>query len=120
MKAIWNGVVVAESDDIVTVEGEHYFPQAALKSEYTSFSNHRTSDWKGQAYYQSLFVNGEMKADAEWPERLGAAQHRLICRHCRAFSANDARLSAILSRYQDRLTQPDEPPRRPDGSSTPP
>ena len=66
MKAIWNGVVVAESDDIVTVEGEHYFPQAALKSEYTSFSNHRTSDWKGQAYYQSLFVNGEMKANAVW------------------------------------------------------
>ena len=66
MKAIWNGVVVAESDDIVTVEGEHYFPQAALKSEYTSFSNHRTSDWKGQAYYQSLFVNGEMNTDAVW------------------------------------------------------
>ena len=59
-------------------------------------------------------------AEAEWPERFGAAQHRLMCRHCRAFSANDARLSAILSRYQDRLTQPDEPPRRPDGSSTPP
>lgn len=66
MKAIWNGVVVAESDDIVTVEGEHYFPQAALKSEYTSFSNHRSSDWKEQAYYQSLLVNGEMKADAVW------------------------------------------------------
>jgi uncharacterized protein (DUF427 family) len=66
MKAIWNGVVVAESDDIVTVEGEHYFPQATLKREYTSFSNHRSSDWKGQAYYQSLMVNGEMKPDAVW------------------------------------------------------
>lgn len=66
MKAIWNGVVVADSDDIVTVEGEHYFPKAALKSEYTSFSNHRTSDWKGQAYYLSLFINGEMFPDAVW------------------------------------------------------
>ena len=66
MQASWNGAVIASSDDIVTVEGEHYFPEAALKSEYTSFSNHRSSDWKGQAYYQSLFVNGEMKADAVW------------------------------------------------------
>ena len=65
MKAIWNGVVVAESDDIVTVEGEHYFPQAALKSEYTSFSNHRSHcHWKGEAHYYSLFVDGEMNTDA--------------------------------------------------------
>ena len=69
--------------------------------------------------YVFKLTSGQL-ADAEWPERFWAAQHRLICRHCRAFSANDARLSEILSRYQDRLTQPDEPPRRPDGSSTPP
>lgn len=47
MKAIWNGVVIAESDDTVVVEGNHYFPMAALKREYTTFSNHRTScPWK--------------------------------------------------------------------------
>ena len=69
--------------------------------------------------YVFKLTSGQL-ADAEWPERFWAAQHRLICRHCRAFSANDARLSAILSRYQDQLTQPDEPPLRPDGSSTPP
>ena len=76
MKAIWNGVVVAESDDIVTLEGNHYFPQDALKREYTTFSNHRTSCiWKGQAYYLSLFANGEMKPDAIWyyPEPTEAA-----------------------------------------------
>jgi uncharacterized protein (DUF427 family) len=67
MKAIFNGTVVAESDDIVTLEGNHYFPKASLKSEYTTFSNHRTScTWKGQAYYLSLLVNGEMKPDAVW------------------------------------------------------
>ena len=50
MKAIWNGVVIAESDDIVTLEGNHYFPRHALKDEYTTFSNHRSSCvWKGQA-----------------------------------------------------------------------
>ena len=76
MKAIWNGVVVAESDDIVTIEGNHYFPEASLNKAYTSFSNHRTSCiWKGQAYYLSLFVNGEMKPDAIWfyPEPTEAA-----------------------------------------------
>jgi len=66
MKAIFNGVVVAESDDTVLVEGEHYFPEASLKREYTSFSNHRTSNWMGQARYYSLLVNGELKPDAVW------------------------------------------------------
>lgn len=66
MKAVWNGVVIAESDDIVIMDGDHYFPQSSLNSAYTSFSNHRTSDAKGQAFYQSLFVNGEMKPDAVW------------------------------------------------------
>jgi uncharacterized protein (DUF427 family) len=67
MKAIWNGVVVAESDDIVVLEGNHYFPEASLNRAYTTFSNHRTSCiWKGQAYYLSLLVNGEMNPDAIW------------------------------------------------------
>jgi uncharacterized protein (DUF427 family) len=76
MKAIFNGVVVAESDDTVLVEGEHYFPEAALKREYVSFSNHRTSNWMGQARYYSLLVNGELKPDAVWyvPEPTEAAR----------------------------------------------
>ena len=76
MKANFNGTVVADSDDIVTLEGEHYFPRAALKDEFVSFSNHRSSNWMGQAQYLSLFVNGEMKPDAVWfyPEPTEAAQ----------------------------------------------
>jgi uncharacterized protein (DUF427 family) len=76
MKATWNGVTLAESDDTVVVEGNHYFPENSLKREYVSFSNHRTScPWKGQAYYYSLFVNGEMNPDAVWyyPEPSEAA-----------------------------------------------
>ena len=42
MKAIWNGVVVAESDDTVVVEGNHYFPESALQREFFTFSNHKT------------------------------------------------------------------------------
>ncbi|MEY4767149.1 MAG: hypothetical protein RI907_3822 [Pseudomonadota bacterium] len=66
MKAIFNGTVVAESDDIVTLEGEHYFPRASLDEKYVTFSNHRSSNWMGQAHYLSLFVNGEMKPDSVW------------------------------------------------------
>jgi uncharacterized protein (DUF427 family) len=67
MKATWNGCVLAESDDTVLVEGNHYFPASALRREYTSFSNHKTScAWKGQASYYSLMVNGEVNTDAVW------------------------------------------------------
>ena len=67
MKAIWNGTVIAQSDDIVLVEGNHYFPQDALKREFTTFSNHKTMcHWKGQASYLSLIVNGDMNTDAVW------------------------------------------------------
>jgi uncharacterized protein (DUF427 family) len=67
MKAIWNDTVIAESDDTVVVEGNHYFPEAALKREYVTFSNHKTTcHWKGQASYYSLIVRGEMNPDAVW------------------------------------------------------
>ena len=67
MKAVWKGVVIAESEDTVVVEGNHYFPASALKREYTTFSNHKTScPWKGQASYYSLLVDGELNTDAVW------------------------------------------------------
>jgi len=67
MKASWNGCVIAESNDTVLVEGNHYFPDSSLKREYVSFSNHKTScAWKGQASYYSLMVNGELNTDAVW------------------------------------------------------
>lgn len=67
MKAIWKGAVIAESDDTVVVEGNHYFPASALKREYVTFSNHRTTcAWKGQASYYSLMVDGELNPDAAW------------------------------------------------------
>lgn len=67
MKATWKGVTVAESDDTVVVEGNHYFPEAALKREFFTFSNHKTTcHWKGQASYLSLLVDGEMNTDAAW------------------------------------------------------
>ena len=77
MKAIWNGAVIAESDDTVIVEGNHYFPATALNREFVTFSNHRSMcAWKGEAHYLSLLVDGEMNRDAIWtyPEPSEAAQ----------------------------------------------
>jgi uncharacterized protein (DUF427 family) len=67
MKAIWNGTVIAQSDDTVLVEGNHYFPEASLNRSLTAFSNHKTMcSWKGQASYLSLNVNGNVNTDAVW------------------------------------------------------
>lgn len=67
MKAIWNGAVIAQSDDTVVLEGNHYFPETSLNRDYVTFSNHHTMcAWKGQASYYSLLVNGEMNTDAAW------------------------------------------------------
>ena len=76
MKAIWNDTVIAESDDTVVVEGNHYFPESSVKAEYLVNSNHRTTCvWKGSARYHSLLVNGDLNPDAVWyyPEPLEAA-----------------------------------------------
>jgi uncharacterized protein (DUF427 family) len=67
MKAVWNGRVLAESDDTVVVENNHYFPPASLKREYFSASDKRTHcPWKGEAHYYSITVDGKENADAAW------------------------------------------------------
>lgn len=67
MKAIWNGTTIAESDDTVVVEGNHYFPKEAVNAEYlTDSSTHTTCPWKGLASYYSLNVDGKANPDAAW------------------------------------------------------
>jgi uncharacterized protein (DUF427 family) len=67
MKAVWNGTVVAESDDTVVVEGNHYFPADSLKRDFILPSNTKTMcSWKGEASYYTLFVNGNANPDAVW------------------------------------------------------
>lgn len=76
MKAIWNGSVLAQSDNTIIVEGNHYFPTDSLHPEYFSSSNtHTTCHWKGKASYYTLKVNGKINKDAAWfyPEPLEAA-----------------------------------------------
>lgn len=67
MKAIWNDAVIAESDDTVVVEGNHYFPAESVKTEFLQpSSTHTTCPWKGEASYHDLVVNGETNKDAAW------------------------------------------------------
>jgi uncharacterized protein (DUF427 family) len=77
MKALWNNQVIAESNDTVVVEGNHYFPLESVKKEFLQPSDtHTTCPWKGLASYYTLEVNGETNEDAAWyyPEPKEAAK----------------------------------------------
>ncbi|QIM22115.1 DUF427 domain-containing protein [Phycicoccus sp. HDW14] len=77
MKAIWNGVVVAESDDTVVVEGNHYFPADSVREDLLRPSDtHTVCPWKGTASYNGIEVDGQVNADAAWyyPEPKDAAR----------------------------------------------
>lgn len=76
-KAIWNGVVLAESDTCEVVEGNQYFPADSVKREYFKESNtHTTCPWKGLASYYTVVVDGKENKDAAWyyPEPKDAAK----------------------------------------------
>jgi uncharacterized protein (DUF427 family) len=65
--ATWNGVVIAESDDIVTVEGNAYFPREAVREDVLRPSVHHSfCPWKGTASYYDLEVDGKINANAVW------------------------------------------------------
>ncbi|HSB29061.1 MAG TPA: DUF427 domain-containing protein [Pyrinomonadaceae bacterium] len=67
MKAIWNGAVLAESDQTIEVEGNQYFPPSALNTQYFQESDkHTVCPWKGQASYYNIVVDGQVNKDAAW------------------------------------------------------
>jgi uncharacterized protein (DUF427 family) len=69
-KAVWNGRVIADSDDVETVEGNAYFPVSAVKPEYLRASDTTSvCSWKGTANYYSLAVDGRVNVDAAWVYR---------------------------------------------------
>lgn len=76
-RAIWNGVVIAESDATIVVEGNHYFPPESVKREYLRDSaTHTVCGWKGVASYYDIVVNDAVNRDAAWyyPEPKEAAR----------------------------------------------
>jgi uncharacterized protein (DUF427 family) len=67
MKASWKDTVIANSDDIVTVEGNAYFPVASLEASCFRPSDHRSvCGWKGEAHYYDVVVDGQVNANAAW------------------------------------------------------
>ncbi len=67
MKAIWNNQVIAESDETIVVENNHYFPEESIRKEYFKKSDtHTTCPWKGVASYYHLEVDGKENKDAAW------------------------------------------------------
>ena len=77
MKATWRGAVLAESDETVVVENNHYFPADSIRKEHFRESEtHTTCPWKGVASYYDVVVDGEVNADAAWyyPEPKEAAE----------------------------------------------
>jgi uncharacterized protein (DUF427 family) len=67
MKAIWNGATLAESDETVVIEGNHYFPADAINKEFFRPSEtHTVCGWKGTASYYDVAVGGETNKDAAW------------------------------------------------------
>ena len=77
MKASWNGQIIAESDNTVVVEGNHYFPAESVDAKFLRDSDtHTTCPWKGVASYYHVVVDGQENADAAWyyPETKSAAE----------------------------------------------
>ncbi len=85
MRAMWNGVILAESDRTVVVEGNHYFPADSIKNEYFRKSQtHTTCPWKGEASYYDIVIEDKVNKDAAWyyPDPSEAAKQ---IRDCVAF-----------------------------------
>lgn len=67
MRAVWNDTTIAESDDTLVVEGNHYFPHDSLRSQHVRPSEHTSvCPWKGEASYLDVLVDGEVNANAAW------------------------------------------------------
>ncbi len=66
-KAIWNNTILAESDQTIVIEGNHYFPPNSVNWEYLQKSEtHTICPWKGEASYYTIVVNGQANPDAAW------------------------------------------------------
>ena len=67
MKAVWKDTILAESDNTIVIEGNHYFPPNSIKKELLKETDtHTTCPWKGEASYYDITVKGETNSDAAW------------------------------------------------------
>jgi len=67
MKAIWNGIVIAESIETITIEGNHYFSPSSVNMKLLQdTATHTVCPWKGEASYYSIVTDGKTNIDAAW------------------------------------------------------
>jgi len=67
MKAIWNNTVIAESNETILLENNHYFPSESVNKEFlVSSGTHTICSWKGEASYYTLNIDGKTNPDAAW------------------------------------------------------
>jgi thioredoxin len=118
VRAHWNGAVIAESDDTVLIDGNHYFPADSVDERYLVPSTKTTvCPWKGTASYYSVNVDGQLNRDAAWyyPTPSSAAkkiQGRVAFWHgvkIEDVSPSEPRRSFLerFRRRQDDATRPD-------------
>ncbi len=92
MKAVWNGAVIAESDETKVVEGNHYFPPESVDDRYLKQSAMKTlCPWKGVASYYTLEVDGEENRNAAWTYRRPIPWIRKIRDHVAFWGGVDVR-----------------------------
>ncbi len=66
-QAIWNEKVIADSEETIIIEGNHYFPPDSIKNEFFKPSQHKTvCSWKGEASYYDIDVDDQTNSDAAW------------------------------------------------------
>ena len=109
MRAVWNGVVLAEAPRTVRVEGNHYFPAGSLRTEHLVDSATTTvCPWKGQAHYYTVRVGGQTNPDAAWyypkPSRLARkiTDHVAFGNGVRVEGETEGEASGLLDRLRGR------------------
>jgi uncharacterized protein (DUF427 family) len=66
-RAIWNSAIIADSDQTIVIENNHYFPASAVHRQFLRDSDHHTTcGWKGEASYYDVVVNGQVNQNAAW------------------------------------------------------
>jgi len=66
-RAVWNGAVIAESNDTIVVEGNQYFPLSDVRTELLRPSeSHTVCHWKGVASYYDVVIGDDVNRDAAW------------------------------------------------------
>jgi len=67
MKVVFKGQIIAESNNTVIVEGNHYFSSDSDNFKYLSDSGLQiVCPWKGTVSYYNGTVDGEILKDAAW------------------------------------------------------